>query len=118
LEVDMDAQQETALSAHELAELRDALMRVRHENEVDLADARAALDTLTQDQALSSASLREVAGNAEYMIDDATTIIARVDTALERMDRGDYGTCERCARPILFERLQLRPYATTCVPCS
>jgi RNA polymerase-binding transcription factor DksA len=114
----MDAQQETALSTEELAELRDALIRVRHENEEDLAEARAALETLTQDQSLSSASLREVAGNAEYMLDDATTIIARVDAALARMDRGEYGICERCAKPILFERLQLRPYATTCVPCS
>ena len=114
----MDAQQETALSAQELAELRESLMRVRRENEEDLAQARAALDTLTADHALSSASLREVAGNAEYMIDDATTIISHIDQALERMDRGDYGICERCAKPILFERLQLRPYATTCVPCS
>ncbi|WP_328321522.1 TraR/DksA family transcriptional regulator [Streptomyces sp. NBC_00388] len=41
-----------------------------------------------------------------------------VDRALERLDRGEYGRCERCGEPIPAERLEVRPAASTCVTCA
>lgn len=37
-----------------------------------------------------------------------------IDRALERMDRGTYGRCGVCGRPIDFERLLAVPYADRC----
>ena len=41
-----------------------------------------------------------------------------VEEALERLRAGVYGTCERCRRPIDFERLAAQPTAVRCVPCA
>lgn len=38
-----------------------------------------------------------------------------VEAALERIETGTYGKCERCGREIPFERLEARPAATLCV---
>lgn len=44
-------------------------------------------------------------------------ILAECQAALGRIERGVYGTCERCRRPIARERLKAVPYARHCVPC-
>jgi DnaK suppressor protein len=107
-----------ALSTQELAELRTLLQQVRAENEADLARARATLADLTANGLLTEPSMREVSTSAEYLIDDASGIIARVDAALARMDAGQYGTCTSCGQQIPLNRLRLRPYQPTCVACS
>jgi DnaK suppressor protein len=40
-----------------------------------------------------------------------------VDHALARLAAGRYGTCESCGQPIAEGRLELMPWATTCVAC-
>ena len=50
-----------------------------------------------------------------------TTILERVtqvERALERLDEGSYGWCERCGNPIPVERLAAFPSATLCVTCK
>lgn len=44
--------------------------------------------------------------------------LAEVDAALERVDAGRYGVCERCGAPIPAARLAVRPTAVTCVACA
>jgi DnaK suppressor protein len=44
-------------------------------------------------------------------------ILAECHAALQRIEQGVYGTCERCHRPIARERLKAVPYARQCVPC-
>ena len=41
--------------------------------------------------------------------------IARLQSALERIDAGTYGVCEVCGQPIPEARLEVRPDATRCV---
>ncbi len=43
---------------------------------------------------------------------------AELRQALDRLDDGTYGTCERCGEPIPAERLEARPNARTCVACA
>ena len=43
---------------------------------------------------------------------------ADLERALERLQHGRYGTCERCAEPIGVERLVARPSASTCISCA
>ncbi len=45
-------------------------------------------------------------------------VLNEVDDALGRMDRGTYGTCERCGRAIDFARLKAMPYARYCMDCQ
>ncbi len=44
--------------------------------------------------------------------------VNQVERALERLDEGHYGWCERCGNPIPVERLAAFPSATLCVSCK
>ena len=52
------------------------------------------------------------------VIDSWANIIGRIDEALGKLDRGTYGTCDRCGRDISNERLAAVPYAIFCVECQ
>ncbi|MDG4758455.1 TraR/DksA C4-type zinc finger protein [Micromonospora sp. WMMD710] len=52
------------------------------------------------------------------VLDAARRRLADLDAALDRVDAGGYGVCERCSRPIPAERLAARPSARTCVACA
>ena len=38
-----------------------------------------------------------------------------IDKALEKMDKGTYGHCDVCKKPIDFDRLEANPAAATCI---
>jgi len=42
----------------------------------------------------------------------------KVINALEKLDRGTYGRCDACARPIKKARLRALPFATLCMECQ
>ena len=50
--------------------------------------------------------------------DDIRDILAQVNSALERMDDGKYGLCQRCGKPINEERLEAFPYVAHCIDCQ
>jgi DnaK suppressor protein len=52
------------------------------------------------------------------LIDQARKRLSAIDLALNRIDEGSYGRCERCGDPIGADRLAARPAATTCVACA
>lgn len=41
-----------------------------------------------------------------------------IETALTRIERGEYGVCERCGKAIPVARLEALPYASRCVTCQ
>lgn len=108
----------TALTPQQKAEITQALAEVRQANETDLRNAQDKLRALTDEGALTDASMREVVAGAEYMLEDARGILALVDAAEQRLGSGEYGQCSTCGAAISWERLLLRPYRSTCVDCS
>jgi DnaK suppressor protein len=68
----------------------------------DLADAGNVV-TESAESALVVAALREQ--------------LARLEGALQRVEEGTFGICERCRKRIPPQRLELMPWATHCVPC-
>jgi len=49
---------------------------------------------------------------------DARKHLDDLDSALERIEAGDYGRCEVCGEPIAADRLLARPAARTCINCA
>jgi len=47
----------------------------------------------------------------------AKTALAEIDAALDRMERGTYGQCVTCGRPIPEDRLEVLPMTPLCMPC-
>ena len=79
------------------------LKELRSESPGDLGDA--AVDS-SQDEI--SSQLAEVEARE----------LGSIETALERMREGSYGTCELCGGKIPLARLQALPYATMCIGCQ
>lgn len=48
----------------------------------------------------------------------ATQQLARIDAALHRLDRGEYGYCQACEEPISIARLTADPCALMCRGCA
>ena len=44
--------------------------------------------------------------------------LLKISSALERMDRGDYGYCVMCDASIEVKRLELDPAIPTCLKCA
>jgi DnaK suppressor protein len=44
--------------------------------------------------------------------------LTQVERALDRLDAGTYGRCERCGNPIPKARLEAFPSVTLCVSCK
>jgi RNA polymerase-binding transcription factor DksA len=64
-------------------------------------------------------------GSEQYHQELNSTLLANeaylrreVLDALERWDRGTFGTCERCGKPILAARLKALPYTRYCTACA
>jgi RNA polymerase-binding protein DksA len=45
-------------------------------------------------------------------------MVKEIDRAIVRAERGIYGICERCGRPISEERLKVMPSASLCIDCA
>jgi RNA polymerase-binding transcription factor DksA len=65
--------------------------------------------------ALPSRNLDPVAAAHRAAVEQ---IVDEVVTARHRLTAGLYGVCTGCEEPIATERLEFRPWATTCIKCS
>ena len=54
----------------------------------------------------------------ERLGQSTTALIGQYQRAIQRIDAGQYGTCEVCELPIEPQRLQVVPQATDCVSCA
>jgi RNA polymerase-binding transcription factor DksA len=52
------------------------------------------------------------------LIEQAQRQLLDFDTALDRLDRDDYGICERCGAVISDARLTARPASRFCIDCA
>jgi len=68
-----------------------------------------------------------MADDATAAFDQATAVsfqrghqiaLGQVELALQRMDAGEYGICDRCHEEIDFARLKAVPQATLCMSCQ
>lgn len=52
------------------------------------------------------------------LIENEEEEIREIDEALERLDKGTFGICETCEKPIPKSRLKIIPYARLCIECK
>lgn len=59
-------------------------------------------------------NIEELATNIP-LVEELETRNKQIAKALEKMDKGEYGTCDVCKTEIPLDRLDANPAATTCV---
>ena len=52
------------------------------------------------------------------LVDLSSSNIDQIDSALGKLDAGNYGVCENCQEPIAAARLEFLPFAALCVECQ
>ena len=66
------------------------------------------------DRALTSVSL-----DLSYQLSAGEReILRRVDSALDRIDKGTYGVCLSCEKKVQLARLEAVPWARHCIECQ
>ena len=97
---------------------------------IDLADFRTALDSLSIELVRLSALEREGGTNSGPSLTFAPRFadvtvhgrlpqqLSAVNRARARLDEGTFGFCEVCSKQIAIGRLEVIPWAETCVTCS
>lgn len=101
-------------SEHERLQIEvDQIAREGHEALSDASGENNYRDHMA-DQGTATFS-RELDMTLEENTRDALTAI---HAAIDRIEEGTYGTCERCSNPISDERLQAMPTATLCISCK
>jgi DnaK suppressor protein len=116
----------TSRSAAETEKIRVALAARRDELKEEYEATISEITELQRDRLTDSAGDDQADTGTktferEQEISLANSILERVtqvERALERLDEGSYGWCERCGNPIPVERLAAFPSATLCVTCK
>jgi DnaK suppressor protein len=108
--------------------LRKRLEARRAEIETDMSYMAAEMRSIGVDQDEENGSLgNHIADDgsnvaeAERIVtvsEDLQQILVQVNGALERMNEGNYGVCQRCEKPIGAERLKAFPYVAYCIECQ
>ncbi|HLL65984.1 MAG TPA: TraR/DksA family transcriptional regulator [Micromonosporaceae bacterium] len=113
-------------TAAETGRIRDALVERRDDLQAEYDQTLAEIAELQRDRLTDSAGDDQADTGTktferEQEISLANNILERinqVERALERLDEGGYGWCEKCGNQIPAERLAAFPSATLCVTCK
>lgn len=61
---------------------------------------------------IDQASSEYAQSMAFRLLDREKLLLAKINKAIQRIDDGSFGLCERCEEPISLKRLEARPIAT------
>ena len=90
-----------------LAELRARLVEI--DEELDSHQSKDWTELATERESDEMLESMGQAGQQE---------IAKIEAALVRFDRGDYGICQKCGDQISDARLDVLPYTPLCKSCA
>ncbi len=106
----------------DFAELKARLLARRAELEALAAASSEARATVDLDQSRLGRLSRMDALQGQAMAQEVERRrqgeLARIDAALARMKKGEYGYCLKCGEDIATARLALDPSATLCIDCA
>jgi RNA polymerase-binding transcription factor DksA len=109
----MPSSQTQANAAKEtLLQHRASILRLRGGNDAGVSSlaGERRVDELAENE--------EISGVLVLLSERETRELREVDAALARIERGTWGLCETCHRPMDGKRLKALPEARTCTTCE
>ncbi len=104
-----------------LHEERDRITKLLDIHEHEREEARLAETSAERSPDPTSAEGGSMAFEYEKDLSvdqNSADLLQKVDHALDRLERGEYGDCEVCGKAIPVARLEALPYVTLCVSCA
>ena len=75
--------------------------------------------TLTYDANFADSSqVTAERGEAEALAAPLRESLEQIEAALRKFEKGTYGICERCGKPISAARLEAQPATAFCIDCA
>jgi DnaK suppressor protein len=107
-----------ASAARRLEEERTRLQGIRdgiqREQDEGTSETGGELSSFDQHPGDSGSETFEMEKNVS-LLEQVSDELAEVDAAIQRLERGTYGTCQACGRPIGDDRLEALPATRFCV---
>ncbi|MCX5797550.1 MAG: TraR/DksA family transcriptional regulator [Elusimicrobia bacterium] len=95
-----------------LLEMRDDLIKtVRTQQLEESAEQDTGDDADKASQSIEKELLFELSDNERTTLD-------HIEASLRKIDKGTYGSCESCRKPIPKPRLEALPFARYCIGCQ
>jgi DnaK suppressor protein len=91
--------------------IRDDLQRERAEATSDTGDELSSFDQHPGDVGTETFEMERNVSLLEQVENE----LEEIETAFGRLERGEYGRCQACGRPIGDERLEAMPAARFCI---
>ena len=99
--------------------LRAQLEQERDRIQGQLAQMGYGGDELSFDEGFAdSGQVTAERGEVEALAGSLQETLAEISDALVRFEKGQYGVCEVCGKPIPEARLEAKPAARTCIACA
>jgi DnaK suppressor protein len=111
-------QQTTAGLRSELERERAQHLGFLEEHGADPYDEAVRDLKISDDGFADSAQATEERSELLGQIEGSRQRVQLIDTALQRMDSGEYGSCIDCGTTIPAARLEVRPLSVRCVDCA
>ena len=89
----------------------DAAAKIQEKKDLDMPEAEVGDPIDQASQSLDKEILFEMTDNDHQMIE-------QIESALRRIEKGNYGICEACRCHIPTKRLKALPFARYCVNCQ
>lgn len=105
----------------------EAVARLLQARRADLAEELETLTAVPRDPMAAVSFGKRIGDGTTEAIDRMTKVgtaeqldVMRTDVvrALEKIEEGTYGLCDRCGASIPDERLEARPWSVLCVACA
>ena len=115
------------LTSRERRAVRSALIAELARTEAQTASLARQFDDIVEAAELTStddehdpegATIAFERAQVSSLLTQAMQDRAALQDSLARLDDDDFGSCQRCARPIAFERLVVLPATRHCVACA
>jgi DnaK suppressor protein len=111
------------LSAADLKQIKSDLLKKRDLLQRNISSE---LSEMTNSERHHLADMDDLGGDANdeetsfKILELESAELDQIEYALERLEKGDYGTCEGedCEKPIGRERLAALPFASLCIDCK
>jgi RNA polymerase-binding protein DksA len=117
------------MTKQELDHYKELLLKKREElvREINFIKENSFKDTMKESSGENSAYNFHMADQGTDAIEREKAfmfayredrLIYHIDRALERIEKGTYGLCQECGKPISKERLEVVPHARLCIACK
>ena len=99
------------IEIHLLALREEVRARIKNKKEHEMPETEAGDEADVASQSLDKEVLFELNDNSQAMLD-------QIESALRRINKGIYGTCEYCRCKIPKKRILALPFARYCIRCQ